>query len=76
MGLRLRFTLLGSVWLLGLWVWLFYWRFGFGSLLEIDFAGDLYFCDCWVLFSFEDCYVFCMFGCLENARRETKILIF
>ena len=43
MGLRLRFTLLGSVWLLGLWVWLFYWRFGFGSLLEIDFAGDLNF---------------------------------
>ena len=26
---------------------LFYWRFGFGSLLEIDFAGDPYFCDCW-----------------------------
>ena len=63
MGLRLRFTLLGSVWLLGLWVWLFYWRFWFGSLFETDFAGDLYFCDCWVLFSFEDCYVFCMFSC-------------
>ena len=33
--------------MLGLWVWLFYWRFRFGSLLKIDFARDLYFCDCW-----------------------------
>ena len=29
------------------------------------------FFDCWVLVSFEDCYVFCMFGCYENATRET-----
>ena len=59
----LRFTLLEIGLVVGFMGWLFYWRFGFGSLLETDFAGDLYFCDCWVLFSFEDCCVFCMFGC-------------